>query len=628
MNNINLRSIKELLGKNFSIPNYQRGYRWTAKQVSDLLTDIKEFITHNNSNIYCIQPLVVKRLEKQEELLDLIKQSSSVKQVVKLILENEKWEVIDGQQRLTTIYIILRYLDGNLHNGLYKIEYDTRKTSSDFLEKHITSDEHLNVNIDFYHMRNAYKTVVAWFGNYDIDQGKFKETLLERVKFIWYEVNEQQKPKEIFQRLNLGKIALTNAELIKAIFLKSNYWGEQSETSIIQISTEWDLIENALHNDEFWSFINSLDYKSPTRIDYIFDIIKERNELCLKGSGLDVGNDEYATFRYFYAYIDTPQKVNKAWSKVYKIYEIFNEWYNISTLYHYIGYIVATTNTDSCGIIAELIGKWLEQSNKEDFVRILVQRIISICKIGRDNIEQTLLKVYDMEGCLPKASCKPLLLLHNIETIVIQNQYQEKKGKYGNVFYRFPYNLYKDTSRNNGWDVEHIDSNTENELRSQSDRLEFLRLAYLGTTDEDIRKEIQNLLSQNNINDDAFDNIRGKLFGNDNALSNEEKNQIWNFALLDTKTNRGYKNAPFPAKRRIIIGKEQGLKYDIKMGDNNKVEVLARTIASTFIPPCTRKAFLKYYTAYEATNLTTWLREDANAYLENMRMVFNQFLKK
>ena len=41
---IKLITVGELLGKSFHIPSYQRGYKWTQKQVEDLLNDIEEFI--------------------------------------------------------------------------------------------------------------------------------------------------------------------------------------------------------------------------------------------------------------------------------------------------------------------------------------------------------------------------------------------------------------------------------------------------------------------------------------------------------------------------------------------------------------------------------------------------------
>ena len=66
---IDLKSIKELLGMNFFIPSYQRGYRWEPAQATDLLDDVYAFATRDKGQgeIYCIQPLVVS--EKEEDIL-------------------------------------------------------------------------------------------------------------------------------------------------------------------------------------------------------------------------------------------------------------------------------------------------------------------------------------------------------------------------------------------------------------------------------------------------------------------------------------------------------------------------------------------------------------------------------
>ena len=92
-----LKSISDLLDYKFYIPDYQRGYRWTSTQVIQLLEDVWNFAQNppakknNNSNpFYCLQPIVVKNIERDGETV---------------------WEVIDGQQRLTTIILILHYFN-------------------------------------------------------------------------------------------------------------------------------------------------------------------------------------------------------------------------------------------------------------------------------------------------------------------------------------------------------------------------------------------------------------------------------------------------------------------------------------------------------------------------------------
>ena len=128
-NKIELKSVNELLGMKFFIPSYQRGYRWTEQQVKDLLNDVNEFIQNKNSDFYSLQPLVVKK-RWPEKALEEIKGKTSIEEIENYINKCE-WEVIDGQQRLTTIYIILKYLG---FEKSYGIDYQTRGKFGSFLD--------------------------------------------------------------------------------------------------------------------------------------------------------------------------------------------------------------------------------------------------------------------------------------------------------------------------------------------------------------------------------------------------------------------------------------------------------------------------------------------------------------
>jgi uncharacterized protein with ParB-like and HNH nuclease domain len=115
-NFIELKSISDLQGMVFFIPSYQRGYRWTQQQVKDLLNDVNEFNDDNNG-FYCIQPLVVKK--REEDIFNRIKnEATNLIEVEKLL--RGSWEVIDGQQRLTTIFILLSCME---KNSYYDLEY-------------------------------------------------------------------------------------------------------------------------------------------------------------------------------------------------------------------------------------------------------------------------------------------------------------------------------------------------------------------------------------------------------------------------------------------------------------------------------------------------------------------------
>ena len=191
---IELKSIHDLKGMNFYIPKYQRGYRWTEQQVLDLLNDIKEFIDRKPSDheIYCLQPLVVQK--RNENTFQKIKEEAKTLEDIETLLKGS-WDVIDGQQRLTTIKILLIHLT---QDYFYSIEYETRQGSKAFLDDILPKRKiGAENNIDFYHMWQTKETIDTWFKNINIaDKKQFLETLLTRVKFIWYE-SEDQDPINI-----------------------------------------------------------------------------------------------------------------------------------------------------------------------------------------------------------------------------------------------------------------------------------------------------------------------------------------------------------------------------------------------------------------------------------------------
>src|ERR1041385_9523421 len=96
---LSLKLVGDIAGR-FRVPAYQRGYRWREKQVRLLITDIWE----NQNKNYCLQPVVVKRWG------------------------DDRLELIDGQQRLTTLYLIFLYMKNEVERSknfdpCFTIEY-------------------------------------------------------------------------------------------------------------------------------------------------------------------------------------------------------------------------------------------------------------------------------------------------------------------------------------------------------------------------------------------------------------------------------------------------------------------------------------------------------------------------
>ena len=610
-NIIDLKSVQELLGLNFFIPDYQRGYRWTAQQVEDLLNDIKDFKSNNlqNYQFYCVQPLVVRMMSDNEKS-------------EKNLGEGVWYEVIDGQQRLTTIYLILRALK---EFKLYSLKYQRNNKVESFFENPQIDDS----EIDLYHISNAYTTIKSWLGKYFDFDTKLLETLkscdrdedgrdkANNVRFIWYEsVNEN--PIKVFTRLNIGKISLTNAELIKAMMLNRHNFTKKGISDITlrqqEIASEWDAIEYQLQKDEFWLFLNEPGYENPTRIDYIFNLMCENNILHL-GEEIykQIGNEEDRVFRYFYEYFKLRDSdVNACWGKVKRYFNTFKEWYDDIELYHYIGFLISQ-GSDAY----TLSKKWDTTSTKSSFISDLKEQIRNIVTKIPLNYQ------YDEEG-KDKGKCRPILLFHNIQTVINSNIAQKENDKYKlAVFYKFPFHLYK----LEGWDVEHINSNTTNPEEDSATRKEWLTNIYLSLSSENQEKIKEYFTITNEQKKEAIYSEIKSLIPSINDWLQEEKNQIWNYTLLDSSTNRGYGNAIFSAKRRIIIGKDKGELLKIpKITAEGLVMVDANKGKSSFVPPCTKNVFLKYYSPSVSEN-NYWTIPDAKYYLADIKHCIQQLSK-
>ncbi len=576
---------------NFFIPSYQRGYRWTEKEVNYLLNDIAAFKSEpikdtDRKTWYCLQPLVIRKCDKDtgnEEEIDL----------------SENWyEVIDGQQRLTTIYLILHYLNQSYIESrrinLFKLNYATRRNSQIFLEKDLNEEVIDDSNIDFHHISVAYKTIHKWFLNKGnkFDTNEFSSKFSFFTNVIWYEVNDGSDSYDIFTRLNIGKIQLTNAELIKALFLKK--WNDKESIDKLrlkqlQIASEWDRIENTLRNDSFWYFIyNKKDGDIPkyaNRIEFIFDLMKDKKE----------GTEEKYTF---YKFNDAFEKsknesrnkipdTDKIWLEIKNYFLTFEEWFKDRELYHLIGFLVAI----DCNV-QDLIKSKINR-NKTEFKQFLIEEIKGKVKCDITKLEYGNNKI------------KTILLLFNIQTILANDK--------SNM--RFPFNLFK----NEDWDIEHVRSQTDKNILGK-DRKEWARdiLEYFTGEVEKAEQEIfiatlaseemektlsdlSDIVYSGIISDKKFNELYIFICKKFKENSEPNKCAISNLALLDAATNRSYKNAFFPIKRKIIL-------------ENDK--------SGTFIPLCTRNIFMKAYSK-RFDEIMYWNKYDADEYLS----VINETLK-
>lgn len=554
--------VGKIKGK-FLVPGYQRGYRWTALEVTRLLNDIRD----SEGQTYYLQPIVVKSLG------------------------DDRWELIDGQQRLTTLALIVRYIKSELPRTevKYEIEYQTRPKSADFLLN--PSDDDAKKNIDFFHMNKAWKAIGAWFCDPRHDSTtaaiNIHKALNEKVKVIWFEAPENADSIELFTRLNIGRIPLTDAELVKALLLsQSRSKNKNGEDRVLSVAAEWDAIERDLRNPELWAFVTGKAEEEATHIRLLLDILADQDH------GKVLRERERKPFHTFETLRPTiVADPNGFWDRVADLHSLLIGWFEERETFHKVGYLVA------CGVrfdevLVQSIGK-----SKPDFIAHLNTMISA----GLENLEAPDLRAlsYDDDYDL----IKRVLLLMNIETT----------RKLTNSSEKFSFKAYAKRK----WSLEHIHAQNSDSLKTVEQWTSWLtqhKDALTGlpaaSIDENKRSEIESQIDEAlpTITREKFQELETKIreaFRSDDPLGAADEHLINNLALLERDDNSALNNAVFEAKRQAI------LKLD-KEG--------------SFIPICTRNVFLKYYTTERAQQMHFWSLQDRTSYMEAIEEQLEPYL--
>lgn len=547
--------IGELLEYEFYIPDYQRGYRWTATEVMELLNDLKEYQeTHTkDSPPYYLQPLVVKKRKEKGSKGE------------------QKYEVIDGQQRLTTIGLILHYisqkdpvvklmmlLEKKIHDpssesipipadvqdaakkvptpATVSITYETRDTEKVSLTDIIDKDD--AESLDEYHIKTVYGAIQNWFVDLSEQEQNILRTLTEHTAVIWYE--PEGDAHELFQRLNIGRIPLTNAELIRALFLTSKSTDIYGEREQVLIAEQWNDIERRLADDHFWYFLTNEDPKTyDTRIDLLFETITGMKR-----------TDRYALYLKLEKIVDENRKektLYEIWNeKVIAPFQTLLRFYEDPELYNNVGYIIAakkfgdTTNLN----LYSLWEEWKKQGPSaknfiSSYTKPMIQKLIGIEDREKLNCDKLSGHLKSIKFDANKLIAHNVLLLHNILCT----------GK-GLSFNFCDY-------KKERWSLEHI--YPQNPQDQESDNKES------------------------------------------HAQNDYDIHSLGNLALLSKEINTSLYNHPFSEKRARII---------------------RRINVGLFVPLCTQRVFLRYYTLEtqqsEASQLDKWNDSDYNKYQENI----------
>ena len=586
--------------EHYLIPYYQRGYRWDIDNVSALLDDIHNFIQSKEEN-YCLQPIVV--------VPNIDEDGHNI------------WEVIDGQQRLITMYAIFQYLN----KPRYSIIFGQRSKSTDFL-KNLSDNTFNHDSPDFHFMSQAYEIVKKWFENKTKNDvgyiDDFYSTMTKKVQVIWYQIEElkhlvegeeegeeinriENKKIDIFNRLNIGKIPLTDAELIRALLLSKIKFGLSERESIMrqaEISNEWHQIEIELRDEEFWFFLNNKPKDDNTSaIELIFKLIAVDN------------SKKYSTYLWFEKQIRSEneetekEKAQDLWDKTKDYFNKMKFWYKNDELYHYLGFILAT-NDNSLSEIRKVLQK--SDCNKDVFKKWVLDTII-------DNLKS--IKLNELSYDKNKTDLHTVFLLHNVITTFKSNTAQKN---------RFPFNLFKKIKLDGGWSIEHIHAQQSQEMKDDKAIRKWLEDTYdaiqsINTIEKEVKKtdengndyyeieilkidsplknEVHELLVAEKIDPNTFNILKNKLI---NIFESESIHELDNLALLSKKDNSALNNSIFPVKRNKIIQMEKEGKY---------------------IPITTRNLFFKYYNDADMQPFY-WSKSDKKKYIKNIEDILKPYL--
>lgn len=378
----------------YNIPEYQRGYKWTAANVIQLLEDLKNFKKSDNDQFYCIQNITITKQKHKDS-----------------------WcmNVIDGQQRLTTLFILLSYLQRNMKDKIIIpsaniLKYSIRKSSDQFLRDNILTgsiwDNTIDTNSaqtkDQYYMMAVADAIQGWFRDNNLEA----KTVLDDLVLIVNEVRPGDE-ETVFASLNGGKVDLDGADLVRAILItraaKQKYPSIISHEQFHQIANDdIDLninisvssrgkinefrVKLGVELDEmnkWWSQNKVKDYFEqllPNKISknkafkysqYPIDLLYYAFYEAYKSKLNNSSDTETLDLRVFENGIDLNGQSGDDHLEFYTAIREFHltmmEWYNHDEIYNLIGYLMY--NFKGSKISFDLLWKlWQESLSKDEFV--------------------------------------------------------------------------------------------------------------------------------------------------------------------------------------------------------------------------------------------------------------------
>ena len=632
-NVMELRAIPDLLNKQYFIPEYQRGYRWESKQVKRLLDDLLIYFKDDKdkADFYCLQPIVIKECDS-DTIVDN-----------QLDCTHGLWyEVIDGQQRLTTIRIICSIFDAINHTpGLNSFSirystrpeidniYDTLTVPFNIAEKRwdlvITGER--SKNLDSVYIYNAAQTIVKWF-NEDVSRkntfGSFfynRQGLDKSIQVVWYEDCGKKDARDIFNEINDLTVKLSCSELIRSLFLSSNAKYECTLNLIgidedVQqklkeqdkinkqryVATKWDEMEHRLSDPRMQAFItNHKPEGLRNNIELLFDLVSQKNA----GKQAEKKDPLY-TFIFFNDEMEN-MNATELWKRVEKYYSRLCGWMEDRSYYHKIGFLSRVNSDDSA--IIELL-EFAEGHRKKELNAELDNRIRKVLKL-KDGIK---LSTLSYNNSSDYNYIRKLLFFYSVE---LNRKLRTQEF--------FPFELFDKLS---DWTLEHIHAQNSECLppddRAQwqewaRDNAETLKTIKFSAEFDQLRKDlIVKLLTAEerfgakdksytyktvtSLFDEVTD-LYSKVDTDKDIRNPKPVHQLSNMALLKLGPNASVGKSAFAVKR---------------------LKIIAMRNAGEFFPIGTLNVFQKAYSKNQ--QLYEWSYRDRRSYLASLKWTLRDYV--
>lgn len=519
----------------FNIPHYQRGYKWEPSNVEKLLDDVNNF-EMADGKFYCLQNITI-------------------------ISDGKQFNVIDGQQRLTTLTIILSYLGNKLlvKDKVRFPENSIRKFTNKFLNNIITNNDVDFPNEDWEefieqypdydlqdisHIYNVQNAISLWFKSKRDNKNKFEENFLEKllnnVKIIVNEVDETTGEEKVFGNLNSKRVPLDGSDLIRAILITRVAREEgRKENDIknivyvnerrVKLGWELDQINNWWGREDvknYFSKFTSIKSELSGSDKKLFDEVKYPiNYLYLLFAEKKDGQTKLT--------LDLiEQHSNNAialYKEILKLHYTLQDWFEDKEIYHYLGFLFNITEKQKKISFKNVWELWLSSKTRKDFMLSLKKEIKKHFVIDNEIFDYKDLRI-NWYVDKPSELIRTLILMDVI--------YSVKTNQI-----RLPYNCF--TKHSN--DVEHIFPQNPAELKDKKKYVEFLDKYYSE------KNEVKFDLSKFSKKQDDEKYIKSVDDYIQNKTSNFAINSIGNLVLLFNKLNKSISNSIYSTKRSRII---------------------------------------------------------------------------